>query len=291
MDGDGIALRPWKDDDVEWWVGLFLAWQPDFPADQMRARALGQLGRYRRRLVAQVDGTPAGYAGIVERVEGEVEAYALVLVDPAYRGRGIGSLLFRAVSPEFGTTPIARPIPDDAPRSLAIAVRRRIDLAQGATPPELPVGVRIEVVRDSELDTCDIDVAGLLDATDTSPERQELGWDMNLAYFRLTFPGSVWVVLHVDDEPVALSGAFPHDGDWVALYTGVRQQFRRRGLGRLVKLHLHALAASEGATGVVCHNEDMNVPCTRLNESLGYVRVSGELRLVRIATASPRDRP
>lgn len=64
-------------------------------------------------------------------------------------------------------------------------------------------------------------------------------------------------------------------------YTGVRREARGRGIGRALKLAQIRWAKDAGYELLLTHNDELNAPIRRLNESLGYVPHSGRIRLER----------
>ena len=52
--------------------------------------------------------------------------------------------------------------------------------------------------------------------------------------------------------------------------TGVRRQYRGRGLARLLKTHSLHRVAQAGATSAITDNDETNAPMLAVNRSLGY---------------------
>ncbi|HUQ41867.1 MAG TPA: GNAT family N-acetyltransferase [Candidatus Limnocylindrales bacterium] len=103
-------------------------------------------------------------------------------------------------------------------------------------------------------------------------------------------PFESWFAFHVED-PAALPEAYfvaTIGGQYVGVTSGrrrasddvldigitaVQPAYRRRGIGRSLKLRLHAYARAEGYREIHTSNAKQNVPMVKLNESLGYVIV------------------
>jgi RimJ/RimL family protein N-acetyltransferase len=128
----------------------------------------------------------------------------------------------------------------------------------------------------------------LLAESATHPDAQQDGWSTTVEGLNSMFPGVIWIVAEAEDDVVAVTTLAPqHAGDWVLFYTGVAPAHRGRGLARGVKQLLHQVAAQRGAPAVTTTNEITNISIRRLNESLGYRRVRGEIRLQRPGGTGP----
>ena len=135
----------------------------------------------------------------------------------------------------------------------------------------------------------------------------EAAWDLHFAcrsdqptLGRVTAqPYADWLAFNVDDPAaipaacfVAVSGdrlvgvcSVRHEGEdslRIGL-TGVLPGFRRRGIGRALKLRMHAWARANGMREIHTSTAAANKPMVALNDSLGYVTVGSvggyELRL------------
>jgi GNAT superfamily N-acetyltransferase len=286
-----LELRSWHEDDLDWLVGLLTSWDPRDSADSIRTR-MAAGGATRTRHVACLDGVAVGYASHRLPSADETVSVALVLVDPASRGRGVGGRLFRAVSQDFGMHRVLCVVPDHDETSFAVARAwgfeatlhtgvRRLDL--GARPPEPQPrgGIAVRVVADRDLAAADLDPEPLLRASGTNPEAAD-GLPFALDYVRQSNPAFVWVVAEEAGAPVACCLIDVEDTDVAeVLFTGVAPTARRRGLGRLVKEHAHAAAYARGARSLVTDNDERNLAVVALNESMGYRRTGGEWSMVR----------
>ena len=293
--GDDVRLRPFDATDIDWWVDLRMRIDPSMGETALRRVAEGGAVRFERRTVAEIGGAQVGVA-TVARPPDEVRPGLLVAVDVPFQGRGIGSMLFADCWPWVADEPeVTAFLVDADTRALEVARHWGFEaVSHGilsrlttlpASPPTLPAGTTLLVVDDAVGATPaeDAVLAELVDASDTSPERVELGWNTTPAMFRGFFDAMVWVVSVVDGVPAAMTSGSPRpDGGWTLIYSGTRPDHRGRGLARLVKDALHAEVRRRGGTYVETMNEERNVAIRALNASLGYEVVAGEYRLRRV---------
>jgi GNAT superfamily N-acetyltransferase len=140
--------------------------------------------------------------------------------------------------------------------------------------------VRLVRVAASEPD--DVDIDAFLDLVGDYPEAEVYGDRLSNALVLEICPEASWVVLLDDDGVLAGTALDSRDGqEWYVLFTGSVPRARGRGLARAVKQAAHRIAFEGGASSVRTTNEDRNERMRALNESLGYQRVSGDLRLFR----------
>src|SRR4051795_7327418 len=162
----GIDIRPVSGmDDLERWVTVHNQVRLDDPATTGAKALVRALQTDRADLLAWADGVPVGTAvlsGDAESVDSG-RAYLQVSVLPAYRGRGIGDALLRAVSDDarkFGRTGLSCDVDAEDAYSRAFLERRgfteyrlweRLDLDlerhEGAAP-DPPEGVDIASIAE-----------------------------------------------------------------------------------------------------------------------------------------------
>jgi GNAT superfamily N-acetyltransferase len=287
-----LELRRWRDNDVDWWVGLRYSWYPVMGHDHLRRMASGSVRPWLHRAVAVERGRRLGFAGVMSSPGGSPDS-TLVLVEPSARGRGVGHALVSGVIEGYGAAPLAVVMPDHDSTALAVAqhwgfelrshsIEAALDLTAGVPVPTPRPDLRVRVIDDEDLEAEGLDVDPLLLASSTHPEATELGWIMLRGDFAAMFPHLLWVVAEVRGVPAAVTCADPQDGeDWCVCYTGVDPAFRGRGLARVVKEHLHHYAAARGAARLLTDNEERNGPIRLLNEEMGFIAGSGEYRLIR----------
>ena len=217
-----------------------------------------------------------------------------VVVRDDCQGRGVGGLLWAAVVDALpaGTGKVSTVVMDDDPRSLAVArrwgfaveghpIHSQLSLDAAATAPRtLPNGVSVQDC--SELSFSDPGaVQAMLTASNTSPEAVA-GMRMTLEDLSAAVPPGttpVGVLVRVDGLPVGIAFGVVDENTLRITYTGVHRQFRRRGLARLAKQHLHAAAASKGADRGATFNDEHNTAIRALNADLGYTVKFGFYRV------------
>jgi GNAT superfamily N-acetyltransferase len=249
-------------------------------------------------LVAEVDGkvVARAQAGLNAHTTTPGAAYGGVIVDPAYRRRGIGSTLLErlerhlaALEAATWTTTIFEN--DDG---LAFARRygfrdERFAVASTVDPRTvaLPLPQRVAVLPASRLGpeaVFEIDSAGALDEPLPNPPapmpfaewRAEL-WDEP----SFTVDGSFVAV--VDGTPAAIALLFvaPELGRAVNAFTATLPQFRGRGLALAAKIATMRWAAANGITRVSTANDDTNAAMLAINARLGYEPLGGLLTMRR----------
>jgi GNAT superfamily N-acetyltransferase len=288
-----MEIRPWDDADLDWWVGLRRQWLPEMGEAQVRLLGSGRVARFIYRTVAWEGGDRLGSA-MVFLPPDRPRAVAQVLVAPDARGKGVGSRLWADLTVTSADRELTAGMPDNDPTSREVAehwgfhvvshaIRSRLDfngLSRRAPAPD-PFSVRM--VQVSDLPEAKHGVELVLSESNTSPEAVELGLRHTVGDLERMFPSILWVLIEEQGAPVAVASTQPqNDQAWLVIYTGVVPSHRRRGLARLAKQHLHAIAASQGAGALVTNNEVRNTAMLAVNNSLGYQRIGGELRLIRI---------
>ncbi len=285
-----LVVRPYEPVDEQAYLDLRMPWERLFDEAEVRALAQGRREPIARFQVAVRAGAVVGSAIVHPSLGGLVDTcFGLVLVAPQARRQGVGGRLLADLLEALPGQTVMGVVHDDDGGSLEATRRWGFEqLTHGIAAqwqvgpvqtPEPPPGVRL-VVRHAWGDLPE-GFEVLLRESDTSPE-SEIGAPVALAELTEVFPEPVVVVALVEDVPAAVAvGGRQPSGRWLVGYTGVRPAFRRRGLARLVKLRLHAQAASEGARVLATLNEAGNTGIRALNAELGYVVTGGEIRVRR----------
>ena len=289
------ALRPLTDEDVDWCVDLLDDWDPSLTRDYSRRLLTGLAAPILHADVAWVDGERAGL-GLVITPTGLPYPLLHVVVAPAHRGTGVGSSLYAVAARSLPPGPIGSGMRDDDPESLAIAqhwgfevlghgIESVLPLADRPAGPDLPPDVRLERVTAQQVAGSGFDVDGFLAQVGDYPEVEIYGSSMSNEVLLANVPESVWLLLMDDEGIAAATAVHPRPGgEWYIGFTAVLPRARGRGLARVAKEQAHRWAQAEGATAMRTTNEERNTRIRGLNESLGYRKVSGDLRLVRWAS-------
>ena len=303
-----VRVRPFADHDYNAYARIrtIAEREPTDAADAREADARWDHSRYEQVRVVAVDeeDAPIGYAEIHhEPSRFEPGRYFIrIALDPDKRRRGIGAALWSRLHAELTERKAAVAclwsddhtacLPFIARRGFQEVVRSYRMVCAVATAPQpteaqeellARQGVTITTLADLMRDDDHaarkahaLDFAGRID-------QPTLG--------RVTSaPFESWSAYHVED-PAALPEAYfvaIIGGRYVGVsggrrgtasdvldigITAVLPEYRRRGIGRALKLRLHAYARAEGYREIHTSNARENVPMVRLNESLGYVIV------------------
>jgi GNAT superfamily N-acetyltransferase len=255
------------------------------------------------QFLAELDGEVAGTAALVKppRLRASKGAHVSVAVPREFRGRGVGSALYRELSVQARGADVdwfETIVGDDDPESLGWAERRgfvvqrrepcvELDVTAIEPPPvEPPPG--IEIVTWAE-----------------RPESTRGMYEVAVETYR-DIPGNEDDAMETYEEWLAEDMRGPGDlpeatfmalaGDEVVGYakfslteaqpdvahhdlTGVKRAWRRRGIAGALKRAEIAWAKRAGYKRLTTTNEERNEPIRRLNERLGYRPAPGRLFL------------
>ena len=270
---------------------------------------------YRSRVVAvDEEDAPLGFGEIrQEPSRYEPGRYFLRLaVDAAFRRTGLGAALWDALATELrerGAEIVCLWAADATACQAFITKRRFVEVGRAyleviavATAP-LPtpkteeaiaaLGIRLTTLAQLREERCD--------------EVLEAAWDLHFACrsdqptlgYVTAQPYADWLAFNVDD-PAAIPEAYfvAVSGDRLVGVSSVRREgtdslrigltgvlpgFRRQGIGRALKLRVHAWARANAMREIHTSTAAANRPMVALNDALGYVTVGSvggyELRL------------
>ena len=244
---------------------------------------------------AECDGELVGwaYGGLDAFAPVRTAGFAGIVVHPAHRREGIGAALWDVVSAHLDEIGARRIVAYSSADEDTIAfVRARAfnleatDTSSGVDPrtlgppPAAPPGIELRPMSGFAHDPKPIfasdhesaqDEPGPSDFSGMTYETwRRLIWDQPNCDHELSVVALVEGVvvgttfLYSDRE----TGRAANGG------TGVMRDFRRRGLGLLMKQHSLARAAAAGITRVITQNDDTNAPMLAINARLGYERFS-----------------
>lgn len=244
---------------------------------EMRARATLE----RLMLLAVEDGEVLGH-GLGDRSDTAGQGFVMPRVRPAYRRRGVGTLLLDALMEHcagLGVSAVTSSVDDEG--ALAFAVRhgfaevdREVEQVRvvGDEPAPAPIA-GIEVVQAA-------DRPGLWAASYAGFGREVMAdyalhtpLDIDADTWERGWAGEpMFLALH-DGEVVGCAGLqLDEDRPERAEHaiTGVRRHWRRRGVARHLKQQVLHWAATHGVREVSTWTQAGNEPMLRLNSALGY---------------------
>jgi GNAT superfamily N-acetyltransferase len=247
-------------------------------------------------LLAELDGEPAGFglAGVFPEQAHEPFAYTELGVAPGFKGHGVGVALHAALSKHvrrLGKSELQLEVGEDDDGAIAFLEKRgfreverqkAVALDLRALEPasvEPPPGVEVwswaerpdladamfELYREANAD-----IPGLDAEVDTTFEE----WRVRELERPARRHDLSFVALAGDDlVGYATLDVFPAGG--FHGLTAVARAWRRRGVGRALKLSQIAGAKAAGLEKLYTESEERNEPMRRLNEQLGFRPISG----------------
>lgn len=296
-----VAVRKLAPRDVDRWVELRNAADPQLPVTSEGLRRWLVDEPTVEHMLADLDGEPVGVAFCQE--QGDLRhtdvAGAFLGVVAGARRQGVGSALYAAISDHARRLGKARLQVDlwederDGLRFLQprgfVEVERfarvRLELAD-ARVPDTPVPAGVEIVP---MERC-LDLAPQLfevarEAAADMPSADPIefsykdwyGWEIT----RESLRHDLGQVALAEGEPVGF-GTISVTGDsregWNSI-TAVRRSWRRRGVATAIKRAQIEAAKGAGLTGLTTFSEKRNVPMRTLNEKLGYRPLPDQVRL------------
>ena len=280
------------DADLERWVAIKNAVMPNEPLSVAELRVYDRPGRL--LLLAELDGIPAGCA-IASPSSWHGCCFVGPRVLPAYRRRGLGTALLRAVSAHarelgLGELTAHAEVGDGAALAFGAAhgfveIDRQVELvrALGAEPAaRVPDGVElVSIAARPELLERAYELAVETYPDFALPEPIAPGPFEEWAAEEGRLPEGSFVAL-VEGEVVGYSGLVPREPTPETVeqgLTAVRRAWRRRGIATALKRAVLAAAADAGFREIVTWTQGGNEAMIALNESLGFRVRSGSITL------------
>ncbi|HZE39785.1 MAG TPA: GNAT family N-acetyltransferase [Stackebrandtia sp.] len=237
-------------------------------------------------LVAEVGGATVGHGSVSLHPEfDDPTALFRLYVDAEHRGRGVASAMSAPLlehARAIGATKLQSRVSDARARDIAVAhgffrtrTERISHVAVADVPPPLPVPEGIRVATVAELgtykDLYEVDIAVTSDVP-ADETIQPLPYEDWLTYFANDprMNTECTVVAFDGETPVALAWLDGKGRQVFSGLTGVRREYRGRGLAKLAKTHSLALAAERGVVDAYTNNDATNAPMLAVNNWLGY---------------------
>jgi len=243
-----------------------------------------------RDLILTVDEAIAGYAYLDAPAHPGVDVSGELVIDPRYRGRGLGLALVRELIAEAGGHRVRLWAHGDLPAAgrLARAAgferfralwQMRRPLADPLEPPRLPAGTTLRTFRPGrdEADWLSLNARafakhpeqGAWTRHDLELREQEPWFDpagFFLAERDGVLTGFHWTKIPVPDEPGTCTGE--------VYVVGVDPGQQGTGLGRALTLAGLNYLRDRGLAEAMLYVDEDNIPAIRMYEGLGFTRSS-----------------
>ena len=293
-----VVVAPVGDDELELWVELRNAIDPQFPVDVegVRRRERDPTSQH---LLVRVDGRPAGAGFAYEQgdLRGTDVAVAFFGVVAGQRRRGLGTALYRAVSEHaraIGKARLQVDVWEDEHDGLGFLqprgfveverfARVRLDLGRVAVPDASPpAGVELvtlagnTALAPSMYATAREAYADMPSADPIEVSFEDFrGWEVE----RPSLRGDLSFLALVDGEVIGFGTIDMHGDAAFNSLTAVRRSWRHRGVASAIKAAQIGAAKEAGLAGLTTFSERRNVPMRTLNEKLGYEPLPDQVRL------------
>jgi GNAT superfamily N-acetyltransferase len=269
------------DDDYEAWRSVRLAVVPGERCDTV-AELRAQQTPERLMLLARMDGVVVG-SGLAARSDSSGGGFAAPRVLPSHRRRGVGSALLRALAEHVDGLglPKLRGMVED-PGSLAFAehfgfheVDRQVEQVRPVRdeqpPSALPTGVEVVTLEEHPSLWADCyDTFGsqvLADFATYEP------LEISAEEWNASWAGDPMFLALYDGEVIGCAGLHrdtDHPQRAEHALTGVRLDWRGRGIASHLKQLTLQWAEAHDVTELYTWTQARNAPMLRLNEQLGY---------------------
>jgi GNAT superfamily N-acetyltransferase len=299
-------------------VQIWNAAEPDMPLDSVedvRHRvATTPVDTNSARMVGELDGQIVGSLLLLEMFWSEQSGgyHSRVVVDHASRGNGYGSTLFHALlekAQEFGAERIYAWYREDEPLAGSFAERRgfsatervlrmsRLNVhqanlknAQGIEDRLSGEGIRIEtlgqLLKEDEgmlQAVYELDQEAVRDVPSAEPIGRipfEL-WRKDAIEAPGTSPDWWWIAV-AGNTPAGLA-MLKRQGEKAAFneFTGVRREFRARGVARALKARTVEWSRENGIDYIYTGNDVANSPMLAVNIDMGYQPLPSGIQVVR----------
>jgi GNAT superfamily N-acetyltransferase len=294
-----VAVAPAGHDELELWVELRNAIDPQLPAEVEGIRRQREREPTAEHVLVRLDGEPVGAGFAYEQgdLRGTDVAVSFFGVVAGHRDRGAGTALYRAVSDHaraIGKARLQVDLWEDEHDGLRFLeprgfeeverfARMRLDLATAAVPDgAVPTGVElVTLAGHTELARSMYATAreAYADMPSTDPIDVSFedfhGWEVE----RPSLRGDLSFLALADGEVVGFGTIDTHGDVAFNSLTAVRRSWRQRGVASAIKGAQIRAAKKAGLTGLTTFSERRNVPMRSLNTKLGYEPLPDQVRL------------
>ncbi len=294
-----LEIAAVEDGDVETWVELRNAVDPQLPVDGDGVRRMRRREPTARHLLARLNGEAIGAGVAYEQgdLRGTDVAVAFFGVVAPRRGQGAGTALYRAVSEHaeaIGKTRLQVDLWEDEHDGVRFLERRgfeeverfarvRLDLAGADAPSDAPsAGVEL-VTLAGHTDLAESMYETALEAYADMPSTDPIevsfedfrGWEVE----RPSLRGDLSFLAVAGGEVIGFGTIDMHGDEGFNSLTAVRRAWRHRGVATAIKSAQIRAAKEAGLPSLTTFSERRNVPMRTLNEKLGYRSLPDQLRL------------
>ncbi len=314
---DEMIIRRGKPEDDARIIEILNTSYPDAPpasVETMRHMdAVKPEGAHRERYVAQRRGAVDGYCMLQSRWwDATPGTFSLfVVVDPARRGRSVGSkLYYRALdrARELGVKQLYTTVREDSPGSMGFVTRRgfrptghtqresRLDVAKADTAAFgdvlgrlASIGIRIATLAELGADDEQV-LRGVYEVDAESGQDEPGSVDYQAPPFEqwreLIFEPGVspewfWVALD-GDRPVGMASLRPPSADVAESgLTAVLRAYRGKGVASGLKVAVSEWARERGIRYIYTGNDLTNAPMLAINTKLGFQPLAASVELVK----------
>jgi len=282
------------------------------PAD-LRQRDIRDAAYPSLRLIAEVKDEIVGYARTIHLpYQPEGEFWITLTVVPPQRGQGIGGALYEAAEAFAlgkGAKSFEAHVRDNEPSSLEFSKKfgyrtARHELEFNLDPREFddsPFAGVVEKLESEGIQFLSFDQTDGSDAAkralhainvtvhaDVPGVSEDFDWPYE--HFCLSTFDATWfrpegqIMAMVDGEPIGLGAVGEvSPGKFYNMITGVRREYRGRGIATALKVLTTRVARKLGARLVFTNNDSTNLPMIEVNRKFGYVQTPGLLKLHKVA--------
>jgi ribosomal protein S18 acetylase RimI-like enzyme len=307
----GLTIRQTRpEDDADYARLLSLVMTAAYDVDALRERRERYAHKQWHVRVAEVDGSVAGVAELVQSGAGAF-AMCRIVVDPEMRRKGIGSSLLREVAnhPLYGSRKVFAQTPDDDESAVRFVERAGfvreahvfesfIDPGEFDIAPYLPMieGVKSGGLRIATLAELGASLENLRKVFDleTTTDQDIPGLDLDhlpswedakRTWYQARWydPAAEFIALDGEQFVGASAVAEMAPGTWSILHTCTLRDYRERGIGTALKALATDYAKQRGSRVLKTNNHSGNDAMLSINRRFGFQPMPGWLEYTKFS--------